>query len=69
MTIEPRIQIGDRVLDDAQARMVRFACVFFEIRTSSPEGRNDYGPAADDYSERLREVIGIMADAARKADG
>ena len=66
MNVEPHIQIGDHVLTEAQAKVVRYACIAFEIKTGRAEGREEYGPVADEYNARMCEVIEVMKAAARR---
>lgn len=61
MQIEPKIQIGDHVLTEAQAMAVRVAVTSFHMECSSDEEfRDGLGPIADAYKDRLGEVIRIM---------
>jgi hypothetical protein len=57
---EPRIQIGDRVLTNAQAMALRVAVTTFHIETGSEEARQEIGPIADAYHARLGEVLTIL---------
>lgn len=56
---EPKIQIGNCVLTEAQAMAVRVAVSDFQMQVSE-EGKRDLGPIADAYNARLSEVIKIM---------
>jgi len=57
---EPRIQIGDHVLTDAQAMAVRVAVSTFHIECVDDGFREEVGPIADAYHARLGEVLTIM---------
>ena len=45
--MEPKIQIDDYVLSEAQAMAVRVAVTSFQMECASEEGRSDLGPIAD----------------------
>jgi hypothetical protein len=57
---EPRIQIGDYVLTEAQAMAVRVAVSNFHMETADAEYKNELGPIADAYHARLGEVLAVM---------
>jgi hypothetical protein len=59
---EPKIQIGDWVLSEAQVMSVRVAIQSFQMECVSEEGKENLGPIADAYNARLCEVIRIMLD-------
>lgn len=56
---EPKVQIGDYVLSEAQAMAVRVAVTSFHAEMSDPQSAADLGPIANAYQERLSEVIAI----------
>jgi hypothetical protein len=64
--IEPKIQIGDYVLSEAQAMAVRVAVTSFYAETGDEEIGFDLGPIADAYHARLGEVLTVMTSQARK---
>ena len=57
--MEPKVQIGDYVLSEAQAMAVRVAVTTFHIETGTEESREGLGPIADAYHARLGEVLTI----------
>ena len=62
--LEPKIQIGDHVLTEAQAMAVRVAVTSFHAETLAEECRQALGPIADAYHLRLGEVLTIMQEVA-----
>lgn len=60
MADEPRIQIGDRVLTQAQATAVRVAITDFHESVSGDEMKIALGPIAEGYRDRLTEVLNII---------
>lgn len=61
MESEPYIQIGDHVLTETQAMAVRVAVSSFHMEVCDDQAiRDGLGPIADDYRDRLGEVIKIM---------
>lgn len=64
--LEPKMQIGDHVLTEAQAMAVRVAVTGFQMEcTEDEEFRKNLGPIADAYAARLSEVLKIILSEAR----
>lgn len=64
--MEPKIQIGDHVLSEAQAMAVRVAITTFHIEVSDEGYRQELGAAlADAYRDRLSEVLTVILHATR----
>lgn len=64
---EPRIQIGSRVLTDAQAMAVRVAITGFHAETDAEGCREALGPIADAYHARLGEVLTMLLAASPRS--
>lgn len=62
---EPRVQIGETVLTDAQAASVRVAIAHFQTDLADAEFRRDLGPIADAYRDRLGEVSALVLQVTR----
>jgi hypothetical protein len=63
---EPKIQIGDHVLTEAQTMALRVAATTFHMKVSDEEYRQELGEAlADAYRNRLGEILTIMSMAMR----
>lgn len=60
MAPEPRIQIGDQVLTEAQAMAVRVAVGAFRMQMTGGATRKKLGAIADGYRARLTEVETII---------
>jgi hypothetical protein len=57
---EPKIQIEDHVLTEAQAMAVRVAITSFADELVWEDKRKELGPIADAYHARLHEVLEII---------
>jgi hypothetical protein len=60
---EPNIIIEGERLTTGQAMAVRVAVSVFYDQVLSPEGRQELGPIANAYRDRLREVFALMVKA------
>lgn len=60
MPPEPKIQIGEWTLSEAQAMAVRVAVTNFHMEVSDPEFAAELGPISGPYKDRLAEVLRIM---------
>jgi hypothetical protein len=58
--MEPKIQIGNHVLTEAQAITTRVALTHFLMETEDQGFKDDLGPIADAYRDRLKEILAIM---------
>lgn len=65
MMSEPRIRIGDCVLNSAQAMAVRVAITAYHAEVSDEEYKRDLGPIAGLYQAHLSEVLRIIFKSVR----
>lgn len=56
---EPKIQIDDFVLSEAQAMALRVAATAFHAEMCEPEAQTDLGPIALAYRDRLHEILKV----------